>query len=198
MIKFKFASIIPDSYKPADPPLEDKFDNSEEASPAAWRRDLINIEQLVSPEECPAQYLPELAALLDIQIAPTEDELVLRRKIARGKFIAKRRYTFRQHIKQLIDEITGLDSQVVDNSAVFSLNDWVLFNNTNYNATNLAILGGDTGYEDGIALVSGDGTSSGPNDPGFVFIDLGGDAVNPDAATRQEIIDQIKIDHRRS
>lgn len=116
-----------------------------------WFEDIINLENLVDAEKCPAGYLGHLGYLVNAGILEGDTETSRRKKILGAIASHKRRGSWEYHAKILIDAITGCDARIFK---ISDSDDWILcgdgFTET---GTSWAILEGGVDDPYGFSLI---------------------------------------------
>jgi phage tail-like protein len=121
----------------------------------SWFTDVKNIDQLLDVEQCPAIFLNYLGNMLNASVNTVDSERTKRQKIYEAINTHKKRGTWVNHAKLIIDSITGYDARTYK---IFDSDDWVLCGDGIIEpGTSWSILGGDGTDPYGMALI-GDGT----------------------------------------
>lgn len=164
-IPFKIHAIPKHYHKD---PQTDALSNKADDNLQEWRDDIIGVKKYYREDECPVTLLDELDFLLEAGFQPSDSETTKRQKIRNAILSHKRRSTFNNGLKPLLDSITGFDAEIIDS---VNESDWILTGDGN---TPLNAFWGVVGVDDlstdyGVLL---NGGSIGIGQAGVVFIDL--------------------------
>jgi phage tail-like protein len=117
--------------------------------------DAMGLTDLLDPDKCPSNFLNNLGDYINAGILNSDSETTKRIKIYEAVATHKKRGSWVNHVKIIIDAITGYDARIFRGT---DFDDWILCGDGVIEAgSSFAILGGDGTAPYGMLLV-GDGT----------------------------------------
>lgn len=121
----------------------------------SWFTDVKNIDRLMDIDCCPEKFLTYLGNMINAGIQTVDSDRTKRQKIYQAINTHKKRGTWTNHAKIIIDAITGYDARFYKTT---DADDWILCGDGDIETgVNWAILGGDGTAPYGMSLI-GDGT----------------------------------------
>ena len=160
---------------------------------STWGQDILNIRQILIPEQIPGSFISELGFLLAVTFGATDTETQRRQKIWNAVVAIQNRGTWLYDMKVTLDLLTGFNSAMWGGAFT---DDWILVGDgvTEYSTNYWASMGAD-GIDSnlGIGLI-GDGTEW--EITGNIFINLHLGLTTPQLTTPQvaAIVAQITVD----
>lgn len=143
-----------------------------------------------NPFMCRDELIDTLGQWIAAGIQQFDSEYTKRNLIATAITRHKNSGRWDEDYKKLIDSITGLDAEIV--RAIDSA-DWIWMGGESSEPDYYWATMGADGVDDALGIdLIGDGTEV--EIAGNLYIDLGGDAANPDAATLEKLIASLVID----
>lgn len=193
--------FMPAELQPALDPNDESFDPDAKALIGFLEAEILDyynttrsLSDLLTPDRCPPQFLEnELGFELRVRFRDDDNDAQKRKRINSAVVNHKKSGRFNEDVKIRIDLITGLSSSIFNAVPGADLDGWVWVGDTgdDSRAELWGVWGGDTGDDSGM-LWKGDGLEIGV--AGNIFIDLGGDAGNPNAATIAKVVEELSAD----
>lgn len=150
-----------------------------------WKQDITNLSYIKQPERCPSEFLNELGYMVSAGLLAFDTETQKRKKIYEAIERHKRRGSWTQDAKGIIDAIVGADSEIVTE---YYLGEWILWAKESSDDADYTTTLGVDGVDDdlGIDLL---GSFDECELAGVVWIDVDDDSLV--ALDIQNLIDSL-------
>lgn len=155
MLPIPSINFIPKVFKDKNQSEMISFTNFLDSEFTDWFTAVKDIECLLDVDCCPADFLIYLGNMLAASVNTVDSERTKRQKIYEAIQTHKKRGSWTNHAKIIIDAITGYDARFYKTT---DADDWILCGDGDIETgVNWAILGGDGTAPYGMSLI-GDGT----------------------------------------